>query len=582
MVYGRYSSVAFVFIYAVVGLREEGRLTRMLKEDTGRSAMYDTDMMYDFLTLLARTQPRHCGGSLESVVPISMALEQKIRRKMISFFVTRNVHGKQVLYGHGAGWKEFQDVTGHKVLGRLVKVGELDVHDFTSLMDLAAHFRVRDQPIRKMTFDFGIDLRACWAGLEDLENRDVCDNRSIADLAQDVAGIHAQRDATGRSGSAIVTNMRRFIIKNFKDDENPDIVREVMPPLHMKLQDETRKHGGCYRTAIAPMCAVLDLPDIYKRVHWSIMRKVELPMADRTTMFIPKDSSHDEIEFLDLKGPKFCGIRDGKSHFGDAVVWHRKDAGFTDLFPSGLPLQACGSREAAATLEMDSEFLRDLRMTDYSLFLVPYTLTSNASCQCQHQKPRWPLILDSDPTGRSLRFAVGIIDYLERQVSTWDQWLPFSMSTMKPPGEYQNFWMRMWPMYFHIPRYAVNGDGQVSVANDPSATPVDKLERHSLVAALQKIKWRGESAKYRVDLTIDKASYKCYFAQIPQMSSSSSGSGSKYKVYAGDRGEVLRLAPCAGDASDTVASKVVVSWERYANVGKIFEVSPEQIMSWSG
>ena len=73
-------------------------------QDTGRSAMYDTDMMYDFLTLLAwldlpsftaeksfraaayateascfprRTQPRHCGGSLESVVPISMALEQK-------------------------------------------------------------------------------------------------------------------------------------------------------------------------------------------------------------------------------------------------------------------------------------------------------------------------------------------------------------------------------------------------------------------------------------------------------------------------------------------------------------------------
>ena len=28
----------------------------------------------------------------------------------------------------------------------------------------------------------------------------------------------------------------------------------------------------------------------------------------------------------------------------------------------------------------DSEFLRDLQMTDYSLFLVPYTLTSNASC----------------------------------------------------------------------------------------------------------------------------------------------------------------------------------------------------------
>ena len=38
--------------------------------------------------------------------------------------------------------------------------------------------------------DFGIDLRDCWAGLEDLENRDVCDNRSIADLAQARSRLH--------------------------------------------------------------------------------------------------------------------------------------------------------------------------------------------------------------------------------------------------------------------------------------------------------------------------------------------------------------------------------------------------------
>ncbi|CAE7456279.1 unnamed protein product [Symbiodinium natans] len=556
-------------------VHEEGHV-RLHKQDADKSAMYDPDMMYDFLTLLARTPQQRCGGSLRSVVPVSEPLEKQIRQRLISFFVIRNINGKKVLYGSGVGWKQFQDTTGHKVLGRLLQVGEVNANHFTSLMDLAALLR-RTQAIRSLTFDFGIDLRDCWAGLEDLEHRPVCDHRSIADLAQDVADIHAKRDETGKSGSAIVTNMRRFIIKNFKDDENPDIVREVMPAIEKKLNEETRKHGGCYRTAIAPICAVLDTADINKRVHWSVMRKVELPktMANRTTMHIPRDSSHDEVDFLDLKGPKFCGVRDGKSLFGDDVVWHRKDAGFVQLFPSGLPLRACGSREAAATLELDSELLRDLHMTDYSLFLVPHDVPSDLTCQCQHQSPRWPLVLDADPQDGPLRFAVGIIDYLERQVSFWDRWLHFSMSTMKEPGEYQNFWMRMWPMYFHLPRYEVK-DGQVLLANSPvgHGQAVDELKPRRRVVALQKIKWRGEAAKYRVDLVVDGRNQKCYFAQIPEMSSSDAASGSKYK-------ESSLFTPWFLASSFRLRGRArSCCSDQYAGKGKVFEVSPEQIMSW--
>ncbi|CAE7423572.1 unnamed protein product [Symbiodinium pilosum] len=319
--------------------------------------------------------------------------------------------------------------------------------------------------------DFGTDLRSCWTGLQDLEDRPICDPRSIADLAQDVAGIHAEKDETGKSGSAIVTNMRRFIIKNFKAkrggnaycgdegagrDQKARRLRKGCRwclALHTSLETDSSCDGAQaatelgtlaegstihvlsaseYNPRIAPICAVLDLPDINRRVHWqrscsrmtafrfcgfhllcnieemssrSVMRKVELPPAfgKRTSAKVHMsshmwhlDTENDEVDFLDLKGPKFCGIRDGKSYFGDSVVWHRKDAGFTSLFPSGLPLRACGSREAAATLEMDSELLRDLDMTDYSLFLVPYEIPSNTTCLCQHQSPHWPLLLDAD------------------------------------------------------------------------------------------------------------------------------------------------------------------------------------------
>eukprot|EP00913_Durusdinium_trenchii_P010008 g9393.t1 len=80
-------------------------------------------------------------------------------------------------------------------------------------------------------------------------------------------------------------------------------------------------------------------------------------------------------------------------------------------------------------------------MTDYSLFLLPYERGNTRKCFCD-DKPRWPLILDTDGDPYGLRMAVGIIDYLERKVSWFENMFGFSMSTMKEPAEYQNWWMR--------------------------------------------------------------------------------------------------------------------------------------------
>jgi len=562
-----------IFTTLTVALRE------LDNKEMTVSAMYDLDLMHRYLTLLRKTDQQICGSPLPSVVAVDDGLEKLIAQKPNSFFAVRQIKDKKVLYADGPGWKTVEDRTGGAVLGRLLKVGKVDVRDVKSLKDLAAHLLARDTPIRQLTLDFGTDLRGCWAGLLDLEGQPVCDAGSIEDLAQDISQVQAEKDETGKSGSSVVTNMRRFIIKNFKDDEDPDIVREVMPAFHQKILEGSKEKGGCYRTAIAPICAVLDLPDIYKRVHWSVMRKVEIPAGNRTVMYVPGDKQRDPVDFQDLKGPKFAGklsgLRDGKTYFGDEFVWHRKDAGFTSMFPTGLPLRPCGSREAARTLQLDSEMLRDMEMTDYSLFMIPYEMPTQPECHCDHDSPRWPLVLDADPGQRALRFAVGIIDYLERDVNTWDKWLGFSMSTMKPPVEYQQFWMRMWPMYFHLPRCRVTLEGKVSLANDN--TVVEMLQLGQPIIALQKLKWRGASSSRRVKYVVSGKARTCYFVQMPETSSADPATGSKYKVYPGERGTVVGFAACRPEH----AGKLVVSWERYNDTDKVFEVSPEAIMGWT-
>lgn len=51
-------------------------------------------------------------------------------------------------------------------------------------------------------------------------------------------------------------------------------------------------------------------------------------------------------------------------------------AGFVQLFPKGLELKPCGSKEVARTLQLDSVMLEEQRSTDYSLFLAPYKIDS--------------------------------------------------------------------------------------------------------------------------------------------------------------------------------------------------------------
>merc|ERR1719221_1743710 len=105
-------------------------------------------------------------------------------------------------------------------------------------------------------------------------------------------------------------------------------------------------------------------------------------------------------------------MRDGKT-LTSSNLWQGKDLGFMEMFPEGLLLDQCGSREAAYKLERDAELLRKSFMTDYSLLGIMYP-ASDDGCHCDAKHPpKFPIILKAE-SGK-LRMAVGIIDYIERE-----------------------------------------------------------------------------------------------------------------------------------------------------------------------
>mmetsp|Transcript_105077 Transcript_105077/g.250120 ORF Transcript_105077/g.250120 Transcript_105077/m.250120 type:complete len:594 (+) Transcript_105077:68-1849(+) len=569
--------LCFALLGEVLAIREESEATRGLKvkpaarenETAYVYENFDKFQLHAALNNLVSMPVELCGSRLKAVEPVDDALEHQIRTNPGKFFVplsSKDNDGNSIkaVYAAGVGWRERP---GRKaVLGRLLQVGKVLVPHYTKVEDLAGHLLHRTGKIRTLTFDVGTDLRDCWGQLRDPGNRLVCDAQNIRDLMEDVIRNSAELDSAGKSGASIVTNMRRFVVKNFKDAENPYIVRQVMPTFARKLTEHARADGGCFRTAVAPLCAVLDLPkadDSLERTHWHILRKVELEEESTSLVF----QDNDRINFLDLKGPKFSGWRDGKSWLGSAEDRHRKDAGFTELFPSGLPLAPCGAKEAARALELDSEMLRDTDMTDYSLFMVPYTATSEPRCGCDPAVPQWPLVLDAEPAGKQYRFAVGIIDYLERSVHGLNKVLHFSMSTMRTPTVYRNWWMLMWPMYFHIPPFSSTPQGQIT---PPAGSGlVEQLTVGQRVVAVEKIKWRRHSEKIT---TRGNEVRKCYQLRLFETSSRDSSSGSAEKVYAGSEGTILQLTKCNGEGPG-----IVVMWDD-TDQDEVFEVGAEQIM----
>merc|ERR1712012_134152 len=100
--------------------------------------------------------------------------------------------------------------------------------------------------------------------------------------------------------------------------------------------------------------------------------------------------------------------------------------------------------------------------------------------------PIFPMILDvtSSENIPPLRMAVGIIDYIERSVHFLEKFKigrAISMSTMKRPLQYKEWWMRMWPSYFHLPvRNLTMTSGLIEAADH---APAERVQMGQMVCA---------------------------------------------------------------------------------------------------
>jgi len=511
---------------------------------------------------LASLDPKECGEPLVSTVKLSASEKDDIINRPEHYFSTgkdQSTHFLALLTdmkSHGG----FPLYPGHKLQSP------------SSLEELR---QMLDSGETELTFEVGMDLRNCFEGIKDLDGRDICAQASLQEFAQNVQSLEPKIDTLGKGGATLVTNLPRFVLKTLEEDKMEyAIMKEVMPTIGKALKKQVREYGGCYRTALAPICAVVDVPDpdSGKGVHWMIMRQVEIDSERETTKKLRFQG--DEIDILDLKGPKFANnIRDGKTFFlAESHVWHRKDAGFVKLFPQGLELGQCSSPEAAYTLELDSELLASTQMTDYSLFFKTYPPKNETKeCACYNEDPKFPLVLEATSPSSDygqMRIAVGIIDWIERKVNRLTAVVPGS--TMLQPTTFRSWWMKMWPSYFHLPRRTLDMQGFM---DGKTSGEVEQLQKDQTVVALQKIKWHGGAFWTSQKLWLKDQKKYCYFGQIYETYSESIASGAKYKIPSGAKGKIVSVQSCKGEAN-----ALTVVWDEVLGSDKVFQVFPEQVM----
>merc|ERR1719382_1208123 len=107
---------------------------------------------------------------------------------------------------------------------------------------------------------------------------------------------------------------------------------------------------------------------------------------------------------------------------------------------------------------------------------------------------------------------------------------------MRKPLQFKEWWMRMWPNYFHLPKREFDAESGLIRADDHA--PAERLVLGQRVRALMKIKWAGGGEKYRTTFIIHGKKHKAYIDQILETSSDDIASGSKYKIYAGNEGSI--------------------------------------------
>jgi len=624
--------VQFLFIFCASAKRERVVLEEMATSNTALGAdeaalqelgaggpAFDPAKVAPAVQTFTASEPLACGTVLEARVVVKPEDVAKIAKDITSFFGAAK-SGSQLFVAeeaNGKGW--WSSVTLIEKSGfpmdqgqLLLRAGGKTSKELAYLRDLLKFLKQwpASAPL-EFVFDAGLDLRRCWGDLRDEAGEEVCGQQVLGKLAEELGKVEPILDDVGMSGSTIITNVDNFIVKNVKDLEEYYLMKKAMPKIGEGIQARIQRDGGCYSTALAPMCAAIVGPN---SAQWLLMRKVGLKQAQKHEQQL----GDDKVDWLDLKGPKFANsMRDGKTYFGSAELWHRKDSGFAAMFPEGLELFSCGSRDAAYALQQDTDLLMANSMTDYSLYAKFYDLPEHVatgdggSCGCKvSEPPVWPVVLPAISTGvhtpTRMRLAIGIIDYVEQRVN--DDLIGGQLSTMKDPATYQAWWMRMWPQYFHLMERDLEANG---VMKGLMGAPAEQFEVGQRVAALTKLKWAGgygafytnkvgmeikypdlPKLDYAIAATQNDAhsnvlkkdtdgryvrKVQCYFNQIKETSSEKAASGSKYKIYPGMQGTIVSITDDFGEGQSKVRA-LVVAWDRVAPGHKVFRTTPVQVL----
>merc|ERR1719401_115175 len=158
---------------------------------------------------------------------------------------------------------------------------------------------------------------------------------------------------------------------------------------------------------------------------------------------------------------------------------------------------------------------------------------------------------------------------------------------MKSPEEYSEWWLRMWPSYFHLPERTLDPTTGLIVAEDNA--PAEKFKVGDKVQAIMKIKWFGGGGSTRTMAKIEGKEIKHYYDQLYEEKSGWSSSGSKYKVIAGMTGTIKAMyTDFPGWAESETPPKhrrpmLAVAWDEMdedVNLqDKVFRTEPEQVVA---
>lgn len=539
--------------------------------------------------------PAACGMPLYANATVNRSMWQYIRDNSNQFFLTRKIADQQVqnavLFSNDRSWDGIQ--TPHGALPVVPGMKLVEVAGTPSIgwtwFDLLQAVPFTDASIETFEFAFqaGYDLRDCWGDTitRDTPALGVCDPVAMARLSDGLRGAAAEL-IDGEIYET--TNVPGFTVRTMQDAE-VSLLRRVAPLLKADADRRLQEQEGlCYRSALAPICAVIQLPGVCRGtdaacqasgdsadVYWVAQRKVEHPSASKSPVMLNQDA----VDSVELQGPQTHRFfRSIGTVFKGQPAWHREDSGFMSMFPRGIDVDSCGSREAALVLLFDSQDLAKQGMTSYPLTSSFYSQESGQACECsglREGQTLWPMVLSTQlgAEEHKLRLVVGITNWLNQ-----DSRHLFQLgNTARAPDSYRNNFMRMWPQYFRLEERILDENASVILAS--SNEPAEKMERSTKVRVLQKIKydngvWGLFCRDCKNTLVKDGQNMTLYIKQMPQMNSNSSPGGSNFKLLPGDTGEVVDIMAPTGQAAF-----LVVRFDKYAGrPAPLFKVFANQVV----